>query len=46
MERGRGPVTDAFQMSAFPWFLLIGPDGRIAAAASTPERCLPAPARA
>jgi len=46
MERGRGPVTDAFQMSAFPWFLLIGPDGRITASASTPERCLPAPARA
>lgn len=46
VERGRGPVTDAFQVSAFPWFCLITPDGRVAAVSDTPGRCLPSPARA
>ncbi len=46
VEEGRGPVAAAFEVGTYPWFFLVGPDGRVAATDSAPEACLPAPARA
>ncbi|GAA3944091.1 TlpA family protein [Actinomadura viridis] len=44
-EQGRGSMGRAFEIGAFPWFMLVGPDGTVAAGGGDPADCLKAAAR-
>ncbi|HEX4814546.1 MAG TPA: redoxin domain-containing protein [Nonomuraea sp.] len=46
VEQGPGSLTEAFAVSAYPWYFLTGPDGVVVASAANSEGCLGEPVRA